>query len=130
MVHTLALFVPPADRKRCRLASADTVRYVPDVPLQGLVLPDDAAEARALAEAVVLESHLPTTAVQLSSLTVRHMPIMLEYAAARRAWMEAELAWLARDTADTLGSFTGMTPYVRRGSAMPPVMQQCLVPSM
>jgi hypothetical protein len=119
MVHTLALFVPPADRKRCRLASADTGRYMPDVPLQGLVVPDDAAEARALAEAVVLESHLPTTAVHLTTLTVRHMPIMLEYAAARRAWMDAELAWLARDTADTLGPFLGMAPYVAPPPAPP-----------
>ena len=110
MVQSLALFVSVADRKRCRLARPDSTRYLPDVPIQGLVLPDDAAELRALTETIVLESTLPTTVVHLTSALVRHMPMFLEYTAARRSWLDAELAWLSRDTTiDATSVFTTPT---------------------
>ena len=116
MVYSLALFMSTPDRKRCRLARADSSRYVPDLPLQGLVLADEAAETRALAEAIVLESTLPTTVINLTTTSVRHMPMFLEYTAARRTWLDAELAWLARDAL-----VDAVTPFVAAAMYGPPL---------
>jgi len=118
MVRSLALFIPPADRARCRLAVPSSTRFVQDLVIQGVIALDEAAEHAMLSEALLLESQLPVTIVNVSAGTVRHMPMFLEYQAARRTWLDAELTWLARDaTIDASSVFTAAAPYILAAAA-------------
>ena len=91
---------------------------MPDLVIQGVIARDEAAEQALLSEALLLESQLPVTIVNVTAGTVRHMPMFLEYQAARRTWLDAELSWLARDaTIDASSVFTAAAPYALAAAA-------------
>jgi len=82
ILHTLALFISPADRKRCRLAYHGAHIVMPEVRLQG-ILKDGTTQ---VSETILLEYTFPVTIIDLTENTVQHAPIYHEYLNVRNSF--------------------------------------------
>jgi hypothetical protein len=83
-IDTMALFLSPAERRRCRHAYLGCA-YTPDLLLQGLVgVPRPSEE-------IMLQSLRPTSLIDLGNLSVRRMYAFNEYSIVQREYRSWEI---------------------------------------